>query len=305
MSSNNGILSPPPLPTPVKTWHTSTYPTLSPSRPELSVSGKSILITGGGTGIGAATAQAFAQAGAARIAILGRRLQPLLDTKASIEAQYPKVSVFTSSTDITSKSAVDAAVEEFAAKSKIDVLISNAAMIGPHEDAASADGAALIAAVQANLSGALWVAQAFLRNAAPDAVAIDVSSTAAHANFSPRFASYSVAKMAIGRLWDAMDMGAPDVRVFHIQPGVVDTDMNRAVGGVAASGLEDHVSLPSTFMVWLASDEARFLKGKFLWSNWDVDELKEQRKELEGTSKLNLGLIGWPFGGADNFDWGM
>jgi hypothetical protein len=29
------------------------------------------------------------------------------------------------------------------------------------------------------------------------------------------------------------------------------------------------VSLPASFMLWLVSPEARFLKGKFLWSNWD------------------------------------
>jgi hypothetical protein len=33
----------------------------------------------------------------------------------------------------------------------------------------------------------------------------------------------------------------------------------------------DLVSLPASFNVWLASPEARFLKGKFLWANWDVD----------------------------------
>lgn len=49
-------------------------------------------------------------------------------------------------------------------------------------------------------------------------------------------------------------------------------------------------------MVWLANPEARFLKGKFLWANWDVDELKAKAKEIESTSQLNIGLGGWPFG---------
>jgi hypothetical protein len=56
------------------------------------------------------------------------------------------------------------------------------------------------------------------------------------------------------------------------------------------------VSLPASFILWLASPEARFLKGKFVWSNWDVDELKEHREELESSTKLNIGLGGWPFG---------
>jgi len=56
------------------------------------------------------------------------------------------------------------------------------------------------------------------------------------------------------------------------------------------------VSLPGSFHLWLASPEARFLKGKFLWANWDVDELKAQAEFYEGSSTLEFGLVGWPFG---------
>jgi hypothetical protein len=55
------------------------------------------------------------------------------------------------------------------------------------------------------------------------------------------------------------------------------------------------VSLPANFNVWLASPEATFLKGKYLWANWDVDELKARAKELESSSLLTIGLAGWPF----------
>jgi len=55
------------------------------------------------------------------------------------------------------------------------------------------------------------------------------------------------------------------------------------------------VSLPASFSVWLASPEARFLKGKFLWANWDVDELKAKAKEIEERNQLSIGLGGWPF----------
>ena len=56
------------------------------------------------------------------------------------------------------------------------------------------------------------------------------------------------------------------------------------------------VSLPASFILWLASPEARFLKGKYLWANWDVDELKARAKEIEEGSELNIALVGWPFG---------
>jgi hypothetical protein len=59
-------------------------------------------------------------------------------------------------------------------------------------------------------------------------------------------------------------------------------------------------SLPAHFSVWLASPEARFLKGKFLWTNWDVDELKAQAKEIEATDKFSVKMVGYPFGAKDN-----
>lgn len=193
-------------------------------------------------GIGAETARSFAQAGASRIALFGRREQPLLDTKASINERFPNVEVFVASTDITNKDEVNAAFAKFIGNSggRIDVLISNAAMNGSMEPAGTADPDSFLDAIHKNLDGSMFVAQAFLRHAAPDAVVIDVNSSAAHQNFHPMFASYSIAKFAVFRLWDSLGFENPGLSVYHVQPGVVDTDMNKVVGGVAAIGFEDH-----------------------------------------------------------------
>lgn len=235
-----------PFPSATRTWHSTSYPSIAPTKPSLSAKGKTVLITGGGTGIGAETARSFAVAGASRIALLGRRIQPLLDTKAAIEREYGQTTkVFVVSTDVTKKSEVDAAFEKFASTNtdtdtKIDILISNAATTGPFEGVEDADATEFLNGINTNLSGALYVAQAFSRFAAPDAVIIDVNSNAAHVNYGPRFASYSIAKLAVFRLWEMVGVANPRWSVFHIQPGVVDTDMNRAVGGVKAVGYEDH-----------------------------------------------------------------
>ena len=199
-----------------------------------------MVVTGGGTGIGAETARYFAEAGASRIALLGRREQPLLDTKASIEHKFANVEVFVASTDVTKKSEVDTAFEKFVGGGKIHVLVSNAAMIGPQEPIGQVDSEKFLESVHQNLTGSMFVAQAFLRHASPDAVAIDVSSSAAHINFIPKFAAYSVAKMAIIRLWDSLAFENPELSVFHIQPGVVDTAMNKEAGGIDFSGIEDN-----------------------------------------------------------------
>jgi hypothetical protein len=47
-------------------------------------------------------------------------------------------------------------------------------------------------------------------------------------------------------------------------------------------------------VVWAVSPEAKFLRGKLVWSNWDVDELKAMQKEIQGEDKSMFGLLGWP-----------
>lgn len=228
-----------PFPSPTSTWHTKTYQSISPNRPELSAKGKTVIVTGGGTGIGAMTAHSFAEAGASRVAVLGRRELPLLDTKASIEHRFADVEVFVASTNVTKKSEVDAAFSKFVGDGKIHFLVSNAALIGPQDSVEEADGDKFLEAIQQNLKGSLFVAQAFLRYASTDAVAINVSSSAAHLNFAARFAPYSIAKLAVFRLWDSLAFANPKISVFHVQPGVVDTAMNKEAGGVDAVGFED------------------------------------------------------------------
>lgn len=71
------------------------------------------------------------------------------------------------------------------------------------------------------------------------------------------------------------------------------------LNGILQKANRGAVSLPASFNVWLASPEARFLKGKFLWANWDVDELKGRTKELESSTQLGIGLGGWPFQDAE------
>lgn len=59
-------------------------------------------------------------------------------------------------------------------------------------------------------------------------------------------------------------------------------------------------SLPADFMVWAASEEAQFLRGKYVFANWDVNEMKEQAERIRNTGALTMTLQGWPF--ADQLD---
>ena len=61
-----------------------------------------------------------------------------------------------------------------------------------------------------------------------------------------------------------------------------------------ASLHKDAVDSSASFIVWTTSPEADFLRGKFLWANWDVDELKAKREELLAGPQLTFGLQGPP-----------
>ena len=143
------------------------------------------------------------------------------------------------STDVTKKSDVDTAFSKFLGDGKLSILVSNAALAGPMESVEDVDGDKFLDAVQQNLKGSLNIAKAFIRYAAADAVAIEINSAAAHLNLTSQLVAYNVAKMAVFRLWDSLAFAKPELSVFHVQPGVVDTDMNREAGGVEAVGFSD------------------------------------------------------------------
>ena len=89
-----------------KTFHHDTYPAIDPTRPELSAAGKIVVISGGGQGIGAANVKAFARAGAAHIAIFGRKGSTLNAVKSEVEASN-KTRVHVYQADVTDEAAIN------------------------------------------------------------------------------------------------------------------------------------------------------------------------------------------------------
>jgi hypothetical protein len=47
-------------------------------------------------------------------------------------------------------------------------------------------------------------------------------------------------------------------------------------------------------VVWLASPEAEFLRGRYVWANWDIEELKAKKDVILNENLLMMGLRGWP-----------
>lgn len=114
------------------TIHRTVYDTISPTRQELSQSGKTVLVTGGATGIGKAISQGFITASAAIVIIVGRRADVLQDAATELEAYATnKVSpskIVTRICDVTDLTKVSALWDDLLSNGiTVDVLVSNAA----------------------------------------------------------------------------------------------------------------------------------------------------------------------------------
>jgi hypothetical protein len=53
----------------------------------------------------------------------------------------------------------------------------------------------------------------------------------------------------------------------------------------------ESVDLAAHFVVWCTSPAAGFLNGRFVWANWDVDELKMKEASIYEERKLTFGLL--------------
>jgi len=122
-------------------------------------SGKTVVVTGGGGGIGGATCRRFA-AQAARVAVFDRRFDAAEAVAADVRAGGGSAQAF--ACDITERASVDAAVTACnAALGPIDVLVNNAGwdIFKPFTKTAPDEWARLIAI---NLTGALHMHHAVL-----------------------------------------------------------------------------------------------------------------------------------------------
>jgi NAD(P)-dependent dehydrogenase (short-subunit alcohol dehydrogenase family) len=216
-----------------KTWHSQSYPKILPSRPELSAAGKFVFITGGGSGIGKATAIAFAQAGAKAVAIFGRRIRNLQEAAEEIRKANPagSTTVIIESVDISQRPALEAAFANASKKAggaKVDIFVNNAGSLKPLGPVVAYDEKALRDGIEENLIGSFNVVQAIVPLLALNAKILNISSGIAHMNPAPGFWVYASLKLAIVKMFDFLQAEHPDLSVFNIQPGVVETDLNIA-----------------------------------------------------------------------------
>lgn len=116
----------PPIPSLTNIYRRTSYDAISPTRPELSVANKTVVVTGGGRGIGSEMARAYAAAGASWVVLIGRTQMTLSQTAEKIEEEFPLVLVTTRTADVSDEAAIGEAAERVG---KWDVLVLNAGLL--------------------------------------------------------------------------------------------------------------------------------------------------------------------------------
>lgn len=280
------------FPSYTKTWHSSSYDAINPTRPENSAQGKVVVITGGSGTIGTAIARSFAQAGAAAIILTGRTKSTLEVAKASVQEHCPGSNVAFYISDVADSDSTKKTMDEIHHRyGPIHVLVNNAGYFPSPTAVAAVDPVDWWKSFEVNVRGTMNAIQSFLPHAASEGPAlINISAGTSHTPPFAGWSGYTCAKVASAKLLEHVQLENPSLHVMNVHPGVVESLMTRTVG---KSG-QDDAQLPADFVVWTTSAAAKFLKGKYVWANWDVQELMEQSKEIQEGHLLTIGLNGLP-----------
>jgi meso-butanediol dehydrogenase / (S,S)-butanediol dehydrogenase / diacetyl reductase len=233
--------------------------------------GKTVIVTGGGTGIGLAIAKGFLDNGA-RVAICGRRK----DVVASALENYPEQDVLAAQVDIADRAAtrqfVRDVVERFGG---LDVVVSNA---GGYEggEITELGWDAWTALRATNIDGFLSLAQLTLPELVRSRGSFIAVSSVAGLRGDWGQAAYNASKHAVNGFIRslALDYGHHGVRINAVAPAFTLTDSNLAVGRDEAS-LRPFVNrialarpgLPADIapaVLFLASADAGFITGTIL-----------------------------------------
>ncbi len=190
---------------------------------------KVAIITGGGTGIGAATARLFAAEGA-RICVFGRRPEPLQTVVASIQADGGNALAVTGNVSDTAdgQRLVD---ETMQAYDRVDILVSSAGTATLMKAVDTTDEL-WNSVIDTNLTGTFRIIRAVLpvMSAQQSGCVINVSSVLGQSGMK-HTAAYSASKAGIDQLTRvlALEYASVGIRVNAVAPGWVDTPMTESV----------------------------------------------------------------------------
>lgn len=243
--------------------------------------GKTALVTGGTSGIGYATAQAFADAGA-KVFLTGRTQQRVDDAATSLGGGVVGVA-----SDVTSVEDLDRLMDVIRASGAgLDIVFANAGS-GEYVTLQDETPEHLIDTFNRNVGGTVFTVQKALPLLNPGASIVLAGSTAAGRGM-PAFGAYAAAKAAIrsfGRTW-ATELGDRGFRVNTIVPGPIltpgltelepDPDQRRAMLDNLASNPMKRIGNPEELaaaVVFLASDASSFMTGSEVYVDGGTNQV--------------------------------
>ncbi|KAE9405645.1 short-chain dehydrogenase/reductase [Gymnopus androsaceus JB14] len=249
------------------TYHKDTYPSISPTKASLTQAGKTILITGGGGGIGFETARSFAKASASKVIITGRRAGFLDEALVELRQEFQgrPTEFIAHQADVGSDTSITSLWELLHSQNTlVHVLILNAAHIHPlGPDTLSMDKTALMECFDTNVGGNFLMSAYFVKQI-----------------LRPT----------------GLKLHLDDVQIISFHPGILYSESVATVFDRDTFAW-DKFALPADFSVWAASSEASWLHGRFVWAHWDVDELKSDdevlRRLQEENGYLKVGIQGF------------
>ncbi|MBS0345821.1 MAG: SDR family oxidoreductase [Proteobacteria bacterium] len=234
---------------------------------------KVAFVTGGGTGIGAATAIRFAQEGAT-VVICGRRREPLDAVVASIVAAGGKAEAVVA--DVSDEAGFTAALADCAARhGRLDILVNNAMAYtwGSIEETSTADWHANFST---SVDGTFWGTRSAMKLMKGKGGSIINLSSICGTLGTPWMSGYSAAKAAVINFSRAAAAeGAPHgIRVNVVIPAVVETPATAGMLADEASRKNTEKLIPmgrvgqpdelANAILFLASDEASYITGAAL-----------------------------------------
>ncbi len=226
--------------------------------------GKVAIVTGGGRGIGKATAEKFAKEGAKVIVaeydtITGER------TASDIGGTFVQVNVGRKDSVVAM---VDSVISKF---SKIDILVNNAGIL---MDATlkKMEEEQFDRVIEVNLKGTYLCTKyvADVMREQGSGVILNASSVAAHnGNFGQtNYVATKTGVIGMTKVW-ARELGKDGIRVNAVAPGFIKTDMTAQMPEKIIKMMEDKVPLKrwgevgdiANAYCFLASDDASYIHG--------------------------------------------